>query len=200
MAARVRLYNYGSTGGWSSFSPVTNSVYLPAGTVKVASPGDGEWIAVQLAGSLVIAPSSNGGGGGGGGGTVSISTQWMTSFNQLNIVGSSGNDSHLPRDAVRATPSTRDVTNGNDEFVQRSVWDHRGRCLRAGTDSITIDSSVRVDTAVYGGSGNSTDQETSLQGLATQWSRSAAELIPCRATGLTTRFGVNAGSDVVNAS
>ena len=156
-------YSMSSTGGWQNYKTVTNTVYLAAGTVKLrvsSTPGTAynlNGIAIAPGGSTAVTtpppattpatPTNSGSGF-----DASVGTQWMTSFNQLNITAGSQADNVL----VTQSGSTIYVdVNGVTNSYTGSYGDI---VVKAGSggDNITVDGSVNVATLLYGGSGNDT--------------------------------------------
>jgi hypothetical protein len=145
-------YNVNSTGSWSAFATTGGSVYLPAGTVtlRFSSLNGTQYnlggITLSPAGTAPTnTPSGNGF-------DATVSTVWMTSFNQLNVTAGSKNDTVL----VTQSGSTVTVNvNGVSNSYSGTFGDIVVKA-GSGNDSITIDSSVTTDTLLYGGSGTDT--------------------------------------------
>ena len=74
----------------------------------------------------------------------------MTSFNQLNITGTSGNDSIFVK---QSGTTITVVANGNTTSYNGPFGDI---VIKGGdgNDTITVDSSLHIDTLVYGGNGS----------------------------------------------
>ena len=151
-------YNVNSTGSWSSFATTGGSVYLPAGTVKLrfSSLRGTQYnlggITLLPAAATVATPAAPSAPASGAGFDATVGTQWMTSFNQLNIVAGSSNDT------INVTQSGSTITvnvNGVSNSYSGSFGDIVVKA-GSGTDSITIDSSVTSATLLYGGTGTDT--------------------------------------------
>jgi hypothetical protein len=83
---------------------------------------------------------------------ATVSTRQMTSFTELVITGTSGNDSIY---VSQSGNSFTIVSNGNTQTINGTFGDlvvHAGN----GGATITVDSSVTINTLVYGGAGNDT--------------------------------------------
>jgi len=162
--SRAASYSLAATGSWDAYRTTTKTVALPAGTVKLrlASTNGTQY---NLKGISLVkttatttptptpspapapapAPSTSTG-------AVSVQTQWLTSFNQLNITGTSGNDSIY----VSQSGSTITVNaNGRSQSLS-GYWGAIAVKGLDGADTITIDSSVSIETLAYGGRGNDT--------------------------------------------
>lgn len=165
-------YTVSPTGGWQNYKTVANTMYLPSGTVKLrvsSTPGTTynlNGIAVSPSSSTTVTtpttpitpttpttpstPTTTTNNGSGF--DASVNTQWMTSFNQLNIVAGSKSDSIV----VSQSGSTIYV---NVNGVTNSYTGSYGNIVvkaGSGGDNITVDGSVNVATLLYGGSGNDT--------------------------------------------
>ena len=162
-------YNLSSTNGWQNYKTVSNTVFLPAGTVTLrvsSTPGTSynlNGIAIAPGGNTTVTtpttpttpaapttpttPTNNGAGF-----DASVNTQWMTSFNELDVVAGSQADNIV----VTQSGSTIYVNvNGVTNSYSGSYGDI---VVKAGSggDNITVDGSVNVATLLYGGSGNDT--------------------------------------------
>lgn len=138
-----------ATGSWDSYTTVSKAVALPAGavTLRLASANGTQYNlnAITLAPASISTTSSTSGGG-------SVSASWMTSFNQLNIAGTSSNDSIYVSQSgatlyVNINGQTSSYTSSYGDLVIHG---------RAGNDTITVDSSVWVPTLVYADTGSDT--------------------------------------------
>ncbi|HVX84351.1 MAG TPA: carbohydrate-binding protein [Phycisphaerae bacterium] len=163
----VQEVDMNNTGSWSNFKPVSTSLYLPSGTVTLkftnlygtqfnlgsftlASGGSSTSTSTSSSSSSTTttpqSPESWSSGG------VSVSTAWMTSFNQLNITGTSGNDSIEVSQSgntiyVKANGSTTSYSGPFGTIMVKGG---------DGNDTIQIDSSVNIATLIYGGNGANT--------------------------------------------
>ncbi len=149
---RATTYNNATTDSWTNFSNVSHMVYLPAGAITLrftANAGTQYNIgSINIAAVPPLAPAPA---GSPSVPSVTISAQWMTSFNQLNIFGSSSNDSIYVSEAGNTITVTADGTT-------KSFAGQYGNIViksNGGNDTITVDPSVSIDTLVYGGTGNS---------------------------------------------
>ncbi len=198
---QAATYALNQTGSWSSFGNTSGSVYLPAGTVTLRFSSlygtqynlGGITIAPGSATTPVTTPTPPPATNAGGGFDASIGAQWMTSFNQLNIVAGSKNDS------IYVTQSGNTIW-VNVNGVSNSYTGPFGNIVvkaGSGADSITIDSSVTVDSLVYGGSGSDT-LKNFTQGNATIVSVGGSKAT-VQGNGKNTAYWVDS-SDAVNAS
>lgn len=156
---KVGTYSIPSTGSWDSYTTLSKQITLSAGanTLRIQSVNGTQYNMNSVNLSQGTAPTTT---------TtttttspVSVSTQWMTSFTQLNITGSSGNDSIY----VKQSGSTVYINNvaytGNyGNIVIKGV---------SGNDTITVDSSVQIDTRVYAGINSSDTIQNYTRGHAT---------------------------------
>lgn len=128
------------------------------------------------------------------GSPVSISSRWMTSYNELVITGTSGNDSIL----ISQSGNTLTIkANGNVQSVSGSFGDMVVQGGDGG-DTITIDSSVTLDTLLYGGTGN--DQLNNYtRGRATIVSVGGGTDV-LRGNGYLTSYWADSGDQVSAAS
>jgi hypothetical protein len=162
-----------ATGGWASFKSVSGQVYLPAGTVKLkftnlygtqfnlgtftltpggsANNNNNNNTYTPPANNTPSTPQSP---DSWSSGSASVSTNWMTSFNQLTITGTSGADSIY----VSQSGNTISVTAGGKTTSYSGSYGNIVVKGGDGNDTITIASSVNIDTLIYGGSGNDTLQ------------------------------------------
>jgi hypothetical protein len=194
--AAVGIYNVAATGSWSTFATSTGTIYLPAGTVKLrfsslyGSQYNLGGITLSPTVSTISPPTSV---PTGAGFDATVSTQWMTSFNQLNIVAGSQNDTILVTQSgstiyVNVNGITNAYTNTYGDIVVKAG---------SGTDSLTINSSVTIATLLYGGSGTDTLKNLT-QGAATIVSIGDG-YATIQGNGLNTAYWVDSG-DSVNAS
>ncbi|HUO09717.1 MAG TPA: C2 family cysteine protease [Phycisphaerae bacterium] len=160
-------YSLNQTGSWTSFTTTTtNSVYLPSGTVTLRlssaygtqynirsiniTPASSSTTttATTTASTSVPATSTSGGSSF----DASVNTQWMTSFNQLNIVAGSLSDNiYVSQSGSTIYVNVNGVTNSYTGSYGNIVVKAGG-----GNDTITVDSSVAEDTLLYGGNGSDT--------------------------------------------
>lgn len=184
-----------ATGSWSTYNTQTQSVFLSAGAhvlrfvatngtqYNLFSIGLSRSISAPI-GTVVTAPASGG---------VSVTQKNMTSFTELDITGTPGNDSILVTQSgstitITADGTTQQVTG---TFGDIAIWGGDGN------DTITVDSSVTEAALVYGGNGNNVLTD-STRGKATIVSYGGGADID---TGnfINTSFWVD-NSDTVNAS
>lgn len=203
--SRAASYSLAATGSWDAYRATTKTVTLPAGTVKLRlAATNGTQYNIRGIGLVKTtasttptptpspapaptpAPST-------ATGTVTVQTQWLTSFNQLNITGTSGNDSIY----VSQSGSTITVNaNGRSQNLSGN-WGAISVKGLDGADTITIDSSVSIETLAYGGRGNDTIKN---------YTRGKATIVAVgggqdwlQGNGSNTSFWAD-GSDSVNAS
>lgn len=154
-----------ATGGWTSFKAISGQVYLPSGTVKIKfsnlygtqynlgtftlTQGSTSTTTPTTPSTPVTTPQAP---DSWSSGSVNVSTDWMTSFNQLTITGTSGNDSIY----VSQSGSTINVTANGKTTSYSGSYGNIVVKGNDGADTITIDSSVNIDSLIYGGSGNDT--------------------------------------------
>ncbi|HVS70624.1 MAG TPA: carbohydrate-binding protein [Phycisphaerae bacterium] len=158
----VREVDMNNTGSWSNFKPVSTSLNLPAGTVTLkftnlyattfnlgtftlASGGSNTSTTTTTTNNNPPQSADSWSSGG-----VSVSTAWMTSFNQLNITGTSGNDSIEVSQSgntiyVKANGQTNAYTGPFGTIMVKGG---------DGNDTIQIDSSVNIAALIYGGNGS----------------------------------------------
>jgi hypothetical protein len=155
-----------ATGGWTSFKAVSGQVYLPSGTVKIKfsnlygtqynlgtfTLSQGTTNTTPSTPSTPSTPTTPQAPDSWSSGSVTVSTNWMTSFNQLTITGSSGNDSIY----VSQSGSTIYVSAGGKTTSYSGSYGNIVVKGGDGGDTITIDGSVNIDTLIYGGTGNDT--------------------------------------------
>lgn len=142
-------YTFSGTGGWQSYSNKTLSLNLSAGvhTLRIQSNNSGynlKNVVLKNASGTTTDTST---------GSVTVATQNMTSFNQLNITGTSGADN------ITLTQSGDTLTlkaNGYTTTYSASAYGNIVIKGGDGNDTITIDSSVKVITLIYGNNGNDT--------------------------------------------
>gem|GEM_PF-2179180 len=198
--AAAATCNYNATNSWAIFQPVSNTVYLAAGTnvIRLATANGSQYntgnITISPAGNANnTPPESNPSPPNYNGGAITVSTQWMTSFTQLNIVGTSANDSIYVSQSGNTITVTANGTTSSYTGPYGAIAIKSG----GGNDTITVDSSVTLNTAVYGGSGNCTITNRT-QGLATVVTVGGG-INTVQGNGFNSAFWVN-GSDTVNAS
>ncbi len=161
-------YSINGNGSWSNFQAPSNNVYLDAGNnvLRFSSKNGTQYnlgtIRITQAYSTTTttppntttnavttpqAPASW------SSGSVSIGTQWMTSFNQLNVTGTSGADNIY----VSQSGDTITITaNGQSTTYSSSSYGDIVIKGGDGNDSITVDSSVRANVRLFGEGGNDT--------------------------------------------
>ncbi len=145
-----------STNSWTQFSQSSSTAYLPSGmvTLRFQSTNGTQYNladflirpAAATTTSPVPAPPITTPGA-----SVAISSQWMTSFNQLNIMGSSSNDSIYVSESANIITVTADGQKSSYSGAYGDIVIKSD----GGNDTITVDPSVSINTLIYGGSGNS---------------------------------------------
>jgi hypothetical protein len=160
-------YSFNSSGGWGNFQPQSNTVWLSAGTntLRFASKWGTQYnigtINISQSGasqtttpatpSAPSAPATPVAPPPASASPVNISSAWMTSFNQLNVTGTSGNDNI----SVSQSGNTLYITaNGTTTSYTASSYGNLVIKGGDGNDTISVDSSVNLDTLVYGGNGS----------------------------------------------
>jgi hypothetical protein len=138
----------GKTGSWQDFVDNTQTVTLGSGvqTLRFTALNSSEYNigSIQLVRQTapVDPPPSP------AGLPISVTQRWMTSFNEIDIVGTSDNDSIY----VSESGGTLTITgNGKSQQVaangELAIWGGDGN------DTITVDSSVLLAARIYGGLG-----------------------------------------------
>jgi hypothetical protein len=142
---------------WRTGNTQTATVYLPAGvqTLRFVATGGTQYnlFSASLARQVTTpsAPSSySTDGTPPSAGEVTVAAKWMTSFTELDIVGTGGNDTiSVSQSGGTLTVVTNGVTRQyTGAFGDIAVWGG------GGDDHITIEASVLVDARIYGGDGN----------------------------------------------
>lgn len=161
--SRAATVSAGATGSWDGYATRSANIYLPSGTVtlRLAATGGTQYNLnkVALAQGSTTAPSNTTTSPTTttpttttSGGNASVSRAWMTSFEELRVTGTTGSDTIV----VTQSGSTITIkTNGNTQSVTGNFGDIVVKA-NGGNDHITIDSSVSIQTRLYGGSGSDT--------------------------------------------
>ncbi len=192
--SKLTTFNTSSSGSWSTYGTYTQTVYLNSGTqtLRLASKFGTQYnlfsIALSRQGTTSTPPSMPPTGGG-----VTINQRWMTSFTELDITGTSGNDNiTVTQSGNTLTISANGMTQQvSGTFGDIAIWGG------SGNDKITVDSSVSIDARVYGGAGTNVISD-STRGIATIVSiNGAADTLTGNFS--NTSFWVDA-TDIVNAS
>jgi hypothetical protein len=167
--SQAASFETNGTGSWSNFQAISRTVYLNAGsntfrlaqksgtsynlgTVKIAYGSSSTTTTPSTppptTPSTPQAPASWNSGG-----TVAINNSWMTSFNQLNVTGSGGNDSIY---VAQSGDTLAIQANGNTTYYTASSYGELVIKGGDGNDTITVDGSVRLSARIYGEGGNDT--------------------------------------------
>jgi titin len=125
---------------------------------------------------------------------VSITSKWMTSFNELDITGTTGNDSILVTQAGDVLTVT---ANGQVSTYTASTFGNLMIRGVGGNDQITVDSSVNIITLIYGGDGNSVIKNLTRAKATIVTIGNGVNVVT--GNGINTSYWVNTG-DTVNAS
>jgi hypothetical protein len=124
---------------------------------------------------------------------ITISTQNMTSFTELVIEGTTGNDSIV----VSQSGGVLNIVANGQSYTETNTFGDMKIYGDGGNDTITVNSSVNIATLIYGGNGNDVIQNLTT-GKATIVTIGSG-INTVTGNGINTSFWVNTG-DKVNAS